>query len=302
MLQEDWLGRIAEIKQWSQAGVRAPHKPLLILYAIGRLVNHGTSQVTFAEAERPLNDLLTGYGSPGTGTSPQYPFRRLENDHLWRVHLSGSDPDHFDRRVTELRERATGRFPIKLEVRLTDTAYRTAVIQYLLDEHFPPSLHDDLLADVGLEPGTLTNEVRPLSEATKRPARDPRFRELVLMAYERACGFCGFDGRVNAATVGVEAAHIRWHAMAGPDEVENGIALCTLHHRLFDQGVVGLTEDHHILISQQFVGHGSTAETLVLGLVGRPLRGPQPGQAPPAAKHLAWHARQVFRGPARVAG
>ncbi len=302
MLQEDWLGRIAGIKQWSQAGVRAPHKPLLILYAIGHLTNHGTSQVTFEESEQPLQDLLTRYGPPRTGRTPQYPFRRLENDHLWQVHLSGSGPDHWDRRVKELRERATGRFPTEFEVALTDTAFRTAVIQYLLDEHFPPSLHDDLLADVGLEPGTLTNEARPSHETARRPARDPRFRELVLTAYERACGFCGFDGQLNASTVGVEAAHIRWHAMAGPDEVDNGIALCTLHHKLFDQGVAGLTNDHRIKISQQFVGHGPAAETLVLGLVGQPLRGPQPGQPPPTAEHLTWHAEQVFRAPARIAG
>jgi len=302
VLQEDWLGRIAGIKQWSRNGARAPHKPLLILYAIGHLANHGTSQVTFRESEQPLQDLLARYGPPGIGTNPQYPFRRLENDHLWQVHLSGSGPDHFDRRVTELRERATGRFPAQFEVKLTDTSFRTAVIQYLLDEHFPPSLHDDLLADVGLQPGTLTAEVHPTSQSAGRPARDPRFRELVLMAYERACGFCGFDGRLSASTVGVEAAHIRWHALAGPDEVDNGIALCTLHHKLFDQGVIGLTRDRQIQISQHFVGHGSTAETLVLGLVGRPLQGPQPGQPPPAPEHLSWHEKQVFRDPARIAG
>ena len=34
--------------------------------------------------------------------------------------------------------------------------------------------------------------------------------------------------------VGIEAAHIRWHSQQGPDEITNALALCALHHTLFD--------------------------------------------------------------------
>jgi len=57
-------------------GVRAPHKPLLLLYAIGRLFRFGKSEVTFREAEEPLRRLILSYGPPGAGGTPQYPFRR----------------------------------------------------------------------------------------------------------------------------------------------------------------------------------------------------------------------------------
>lgn len=32
----DWLERTAQLRQWSRSGTRAPHKPLLLLYALGR--------------------------------------------------------------------------------------------------------------------------------------------------------------------------------------------------------------------------------------------------------------------------
>jgi len=294
---EDWLRRVAGIKQWSQGGVRAPHKPLLLLYAIGRLYRFGTSEVTFREAEEPLRRLILTYGPPGAGGTPQYPFRRLENDGLWRVTITGgADPGE---RVQGLRQTASGRLSPDFELALTDPVLRSAVVQLLLDRHFPPSLHDDLLADVGLEPGDLT--LAWDQPAAGKPKRDPLFRGRVLVAYEYRCAFCGYDGRLATDPVGLDAAHIRWHGFDGPDTVDNGMGLCTLHHKLFDQGAMGLDPDHRVLVSRHFVGRGPTAEGLVLGLVGRPLQGPQPGEAPPAPEHVAWHRKQVFREPARVA-
>ncbi len=47
---------------------------------------------------------------------------------------------------------------------------------------------------------------------------------------------------------------MRWWSHDGPDEVDNGLCLCSLHHKLFDRGVLGLGEDRRILVSQRFVG------------------------------------------------
>jgi putative restriction endonuclease len=122
----------------------------------------------------------------------------------------------------------------------------------------------------------------------------------VLLAYEYRCAFCGYDGRLATDPVGLDAAHIRWHGFNGPDTVDNGVGLCTLHHKLFDQGAMGIGLDHRVLVSRHFVGRGPTADGLVLGLIGKPLEGPQPGESPPARENLDWHLTQVFREPARV--
>ena len=57
---------------------------------------------------------------------------------------------------------------------------------------------------------------------------------------------CGFDGALGRYPVGIEAAHIRWHSQQGPDEITNALALCALHHALFDLGVLGITEERGI--------------------------------------------------------
>ena len=129
----------------------------------------------------------------------------------------------------------------------------------------------------------------------------PAFRELVLLAYEYRSAVCGYDGQLGREAVGIDAAHVRWWAANGPDDVSNGVALCSLHHKLFDRGALGLTAGHHLAVSTHFVGRSPAAEDLVLSLVGRPLLPPQPGQSLPAAHHVAWHVAQVFRSPARQA-
>lgn len=169
--------------------------------------------------------------------------------------------------------------------------------QVLLDADLPPSPHGELCEAVGLEfePAGVTR----LTAAGRR--RDGRMRERVLTAYEYRCAFCGYDGRLGQVAVGLEAAHVRWWAFDGPDDVDNGLCLCSLHHKLFDKGVLGVGEGHRVLVSQHFVGHGTAARAQVTDLSGRPLLGPQPGTAPIAASHRAWHTEQVFRGDPRPA-
>lgn len=94
---------------------------------------------------------------------------------------------------------------------------------------------------------------------------------------------------------------MRWWAFDGPDTVDNGLCLCSLHHKLFDKGVLGIGDGHRILVSQRFIGHSSAAHDHVTALAGRPLLGPQPGIRPVAAAHRAWHTGQVFHGTPRPA-
>jgi putative restriction endonuclease len=95
--------------------------------------------------------------------------------------------------------------------------------------------------------------------------------------------------------VAIEAAHIRWHSQQGPDEVANALALCTLHHALLDLGVLGLSVDLRVLVSPLYVAR-SAAGQAVHALDGTALRPPQPGQPTPAAAHVGWHGRLVFKG------
>ena len=292
----DWLGRVAGLRQWSRGGVRAPHKPLLLLYALGRFQGDAEGELRYTAVEGDLKRLLAEYG-PTRPTTPAYPFHHLVNDEVWEVRTDRG-PGSPGSGVGELRAGgAVGRLAPGLRAALRrEPSLLGRMARVLLDLHFPPSLHQDLCEAVGLE---LELAETGSPAAPGRRQRDRRMRELVLTAYEYQCTFCGYDGMIDTVSVGLEAAHVRWWAYDGPDDVDNGLCLCSLHHKLFDRGVLGIGDGHRILVSQRFVGRSPAARDHVTALAGRRLIGPQPGVAPVAAAHRTWHTAQVFRGSPR---
>ncbi|MCF4139547.1 HNH endonuclease [Streptomyces sp. Tue 6430] len=293
----DWLERTAKLRQWSRSGTRAPHKPLLFLYALGRFQQDADDELRYSAVEDDLRRLLTEYGPPNR-TTPAYPFHHLVSDGVWEVRTDRG-PGSPGSGVRELREvGAAGRLTPELRAALRrEPSLLGRMARVLLDLNFPPSLHGDLCEAVGLELEPTGSE----QFSAVRRRRDPRMREQVLTAYEYQCAFCGYDGRIGAVPVGLEAAHVRWWAFDGPDDVDNGLCLCSLHHKLFDKGVLGIGDSHRILVSQSFVGHSPAAREHVIALAGHPLIGPQPGARPVAAVHRSWHTSQVFHGSPRPA-
>ncbi len=68
------------------------------------------------------------------------------------------------------------------------------------------------------------------------------FRERVILAYRRCCAIC----RLKHPEL-LEAAHIiPDRNPRGRPTVNNGLALCTLHHRAFDRHVLGIRPDYKI--------------------------------------------------------
>ncbi|WP_067460385.1 phosphorothioated DNA-binding restriction endonuclease [Actinomadura macra] len=295
----DWGERVLGVRRYSRNGERAPHKPLLLLYALGRFRNEGAGPIEFSAAEDDLDRLLREFGPPRP-TSPGYPFHHLTNDdRLWLVETAngGGSPGSG---VGPLRaQRAAGRLHPDLAAALTeDRGLLARLARVLLDATFAPSLHADICQMVGLdlEDAELAVHARP--EVVRR---DPAFRQDVLEAYEFSCAFCGYDGWLGGVAVGLDAAHVRWRTYGGPDSLGNGLCLCALHHRLFDRGVLGLTGERVITVSQKYIARADTSRSNVLALSGRPAGEPQTGLPVVDPQHIDWHTRQVFRRPARAA-
>lgn len=295
-----WLRRVAAVRQWRKDGERAPHKPLLLLYSLGRAANGLGGPITYRDAEPDLSRLLDDFGPPRKSQAA-YPFRRLANDEgLWVVTTpSGEDPGDSAGRLKALD--ATGTLSPELEAAVrADPGLLVLLARFLLEDNWPPSLHDEIAAAVGLDLDAAEVALVRVRLAEDARRRDPQFRERVLIAYEYRCAMCGYDGMMDRAAVGLEAAHVRWWSDGGPDTVDNAVSLCSLHHVLFDKGVLGVSTDHEVKVSKRFVARSASARSIVLDLAGAPLLEPQAGEPGPADANLDWHAAQVFREPARA--
>jgi putative restriction endonuclease len=83
--QDNVLEHLASLNVWKSGDTRAPHKPLLMLLALGRLGSGAGRLATFEEWAAPLAKLLEEFGPPRKVTHTEYPFWRLQADQLWEV-------------------------------------------------------------------------------------------------------------------------------------------------------------------------------------------------------------------------
>lgn len=299
MTRDDFLRRVAGINVWKRDGERAPHKPLLLLLALGRVQRGERRLAGYGdEIADDLKSLLRRFGPPRSVPHPEAPFARLPNDDLWEV-VADEDLDRIKGKggVThrQLIDRAAagGFSRSDQQLLLADPRLVEEAARELLAGHFEPSLHNDIRDAVGL-----SRPAEHRAAATASSTRDPGFRHAVLRAYERRCAVCGFDVRLDDDLVGLDAAHIRWHSAGGPDEVRNGLALCILHHRTFDRGAIGLrrTRDGFRLVVSDEVNGQSPACRQLLDCHGKPIRNPQRSRQRPDPDFVDWHRKQVFRG------
>lgn len=304
MTREELLARLGSLRRASVAGVRVPHKALLLLWLFSRFAATGSSQATYAEAEEPVSQLINEFGPPvvtpaATRQRAAMPFVHLERE-LWD--LRGADGSALGADTPERRRRlldmgAVGRLRPDVEQHLADPGTLTAAARLLLDSQFTPTLAEVICAAVGLDLSVLDTQPAVQPSVTRRR---PGFAEEVLRAYAYACAACGFDGALGRTPVGLQAAHVRWRSLGGPDTVANGVALCALHHVLFDLGVLGLTVDLRIQVSPLYVAR-SASGCQVDALADRPLARPRPGQPTIEPTHVTWHQQQVFKAGAAAA-
>lgn len=167
-----------------------------------------------------------------------------------------------------------------------DSEPASEIIQFLLEGHFPDTWHEDILQSAGIE---LT------AKGVIRQRRDPKFRANILKAYTYRSAVCGFDVRLGLRPVALEAVHIKWRQAGGPDLEVNGLALCTLHHKLFDRGAFTLSNSLEVLVSDDAHGTAGFCEWL-MRFHGEKRNIPQRQTYHPSESYTRWHVREVFQG------
>ena len=116
------------------------------------------------------------------------------------------------------------------------------------------------------------------------------FRVAVTESYQRRCAMTG-----EKTLPVLEAAHIRPYADDGPHSISNGLLLRADLHTLFDRGLITVTPEHHIEVSQQIrATYGNGREYYALH--GKSLQViPQARAEQPSSQFLDWHNSQVFK-------
>lgn len=117
------------------------------------------------------------------------------------------------------------------------------------------------------------------------------FRDTVLASYNFNCAVCRMS-----LPVMLNASHIIPWAIDKQRRADprNGMCLCTLHDRAFDRGLIAVTEDFKVAVSQEIkTPHASKLHRIgLLEIEGEKINLPDRFGPDPAA--LAYHREKIF--------
>jgi putative restriction endonuclease len=286
--------RFNSLTVWRRGGERAPHKPLLVIYAIARLLRGETRMVEYAEVDRDLGNLLLEFGPPRQSVHPEYPFWRLQNDELWELSRAeglSTRRGNTDAKKSELLAHyVQGGFTTEVQDELArNKSLAAAVVQDLLAANFPATLHQDILDAVGIDSSSRC-ETRYCSQPGVSGARAPGIRiQLRGLRLRR-------PARNDSRGLGGSAYQMASSRRAGQGVQRFGPmydASQTLRPRRFT-----LSENMVVIVSENANGTKGFQEW-VIAFHGQAIRPPQRPTYYPDTDAVQWHVREVFKGPGR---
>lgn len=286
-----FLARLDQILVYKKGDQRAPHKPLYLLLCIASLQQGLPRLRKFEEVSLVLGEALRRFGPRVVTVHPEYPFWRLQHDGLAVVEADGPLEQRLsndDPRVSSLKAQNAcgGLSEADYGLLLDDLELQSIAVHKLLDAHFPASIHDEIIRFFNLV----------LSDPHSKDVYTERdFRESVLAAYGNSCALTGYSLRFGDAYLGLEAAHLCWPQVGGNDSVSNGVAMTTLHRKLFHLGMFAINESYEIQVASQLQESAQRALSLAK-LQGQRIALPSNPKNYPSQKNLKWHSKWVFRG------
>ncbi len=189
--------------------------------------------------------IRTAYTPPNT--LPPYS-DAIGDDGLVRYKYRGTDPAHPDNRA--LRAAMKAALPLAYFIGVAPGVYVVRYPVWLVAED--RQHHEFAVAvDEGqrlVEPGVVDVDRRDyLRRLTNLRLHQPVFRARVLRAYTETCAMC----RLRHADL-LDAAHILpdTHPQGLP-VVQNGLALCKIHHAAYDRNILGVRPDFTVQVQRR---------------------------------------------------
>lgn len=187
-------------------------------------------------------------------TSANSPYDDAPTEDAFRYAYRAGDVDQPDNRALRAAHRLG--VPIVYFIATRPGRYDAVAPAFVADD-------DPIAREVLIRPGELAG---PVDEPVPMLVEDPiarryafrevrirvhqsRFRARVIPAYRERCAICSLrEVRL------LDAAHIVGDAeSAGEPAVSNGLSLCSIHHRAFDNDLVGVSPEREVRVSRRLL-------------------------------------------------
>ncbi len=215
-------------------------------------------KVTFKSGSGPFKPkVITENAALSITTTPKSPYQDQELEEEWLYAYQAGSIDRYANRW--LRGAMESRVPIIFFIWASDSPRtyeaiwpcwivedmpQQRLVRVQAGRHFVPDLSAATLPEPDEE-----IERRYTTREVKVRLHQRRFRKAVLKAYNEHCVIC----RLREPEL-LDASHIVGDADAkGVPAVSNGMALCAIHHRAFDNMLITLDPDYRVRVSERLL-------------------------------------------------
>lgn len=125
--------------------------------------------------------------------------------------------------------------------------------------------------------------------------RGSLFKQQVPKIYNYRCAISGLQVNSKNSFSMVDACHIQPWALNHADTIQNGICLTPTLHRALDRGLIAISDDYRVIISEAFVEDKNSSYALSQ-FNRKPLLIPQSEKHAPSLEFINWHRMNTFQG------
>lgn len=307
-----YLNAFSKLKRAIRNGIKAPHKPILLL-AVIQSIEVGEIRENKIPISPELVARFKDYWKwlvRDTFFSPNFalPFFHLRSDKFWHLQTClGKEilltSSHSIKSFSQLRESVEyACFDEELFALLTNKDYRQTLFQFLLNHYFSDNKLFNRQTDLfklvtdQILHNSPVNYLHALESADEEEVfiRSGVFKKLVPRIYDYTCCISGLRIVSGYDIQMVDACHIIPFSNSHNDTISNGISLCPNLHRAFDRGLVSIDCEYRVMVAGNFIE--SSFEYGFKSYHGKPIILPEEKSYFPAIENLEWHRKNVFRG------
>jgi putative restriction endonuclease len=297
-----YLRQIERLRVDRTRGLPAPHKPLLLLTVLD-LIERGEITDNRVEISPLLVETYLNYWKHiPTGQPRLYnPFPRLRTSGFWHLHarpgqessLAATRSFQSVSHLTKLVAYAS--LDPELFMLLQRPDAREVVRQTIIETHL--SRYRPVVESAASENQLINEAARKLRQEasggnaeseTVSPARSAAFRQEIMRLYDYTCAACRLRVITPDFKSAVDAAHIIRFADSHDDVINNGLALCKLHHWAFDEHLIAVSDSYTLLVSSGFDERGR-GDLLLRNLKGKKILLPSQRPFYPSLINLRQH-------------
>ena len=274
---QTYLRILSKLNRASKNGIKAPHKPVLLLSVIqsiacGEIIENKievTPQLV-ARFKDNWNWLVNDYFFKPTFALPFY---HLTSDKFWCLQTyTGKEilltSSLSIRSFSQLREAVAYAFlDDNLFALLQDVESRNALYLFILEFYFKtsnpaelqPGLFEEVTEQILHETSVVYQDLIEKADEEEIFIRCGVFKRVVPQIYNYTCCISGMHIISGYDIQMVDACHIVPFAVSHNDTVSNGISLSPNMHRAFDRGLVSVNSDYKVIVSNSFTEHSADA-------------------------------------------